>query len=199
MRGSISASPRATHRTASTRSSGGTSLRRKPLAPARTAANRYSSRSKVVRMSTLAPVGVDEPPGCFDAVHARHAHVHEHDIGLGAARPRSMASMPSPASPTTSKSSSLSRIRRKPGPDESLVVDDDDPDAFASHGPGPSDKHGVDQRDAGVDPPAGTRACGVRPSPSRRPPRPAPACRAARDGHRHGRPTACPGRRRRRR
>ena len=52
MRGETTASPRATVRMAATSSAGGTSLRRKPLAPARSALKAYSSRSKVVSIST---------------------------------------------------------------------------------------------------------------------------------------------------
>ena len=50
--GESMASPRAITRTASTSCWGGTSLSRKPLAPARSASMTYSSRSNVVRMST---------------------------------------------------------------------------------------------------------------------------------------------------
>ena len=50
--GASSASPAATVRTAATSSSAGACLRRNPLAPARRAPNRYSSRSNVVRTTT---------------------------------------------------------------------------------------------------------------------------------------------------
>ena len=52
IRGDTTASPRATVRMAAVSSEGGTSLSRNPLAPARSALKAYSSRSKVVRMST---------------------------------------------------------------------------------------------------------------------------------------------------
>src|SRR5580692_1861488 len=51
--GATTASPECTALIANSSSSGGTSLSRKPLAPAFSAANAYSSRSKVVSMSTL--------------------------------------------------------------------------------------------------------------------------------------------------
>src|SRR5664280_2077362 len=50
--GATTASPAATARMAESRSGGPTSLSRKPLAPARKPAMTYSSKSKVVRMST---------------------------------------------------------------------------------------------------------------------------------------------------
>ena len=69
MRGDTTASPRATVRMAATSSAGGTSLRRNPLAPARSALKAYSSRSKVVRMSTRV-----SSPGA-EAVMARVASI----------------------------------------------------------------------------------------------------------------------------
>ena len=82
--GASRASPAATTRTAWTRSSRRTSLSRKPLAPARSASNTYSSRSNVVRMTTLTgscDVGPANAAGGLDAVAAGHADVHEHDVG----------------------------------------------------------------------------------------------------------------------
>src|SRR5215469_1341238 len=55
MLGASSASPAATTRMAVSKSAGSVSLSRNPLAPARSAANTYSSRSKVVRMITRTP------------------------------------------------------------------------------------------------------------------------------------------------
>ena len=60
---------------------GRASFRRKPLAPARMAANAYSSRSKVV--STMMRGGRSPPSrsaGRGDAVDPGHPHVHEHDV-----------------------------------------------------------------------------------------------------------------------
>jgi hypothetical protein len=59
--GASRASPLATTRIASTRSSGGTSLSRNPLAPARRADTTCSSRSKVMRISTRAGSPVSTP------------------------------------------------------------------------------------------------------------------------------------------
>ena len=82
-RGETTASPRATVRMAPTSSAGGTSLSRKPLAPARSALKAYSSRSNVVRMSTRVsiPAADDDGPRRLDAVEHRHAHVHQDDVG----------------------------------------------------------------------------------------------------------------------
>ena len=83
MRGDTTASPRATVRMAATSSAGGTSLRRKPLAPARSALKAYSSRSKVVRMSTrvVARRRRGDGPGGLNAVEDGHAHIHEDHVG----------------------------------------------------------------------------------------------------------------------
>ena len=60
----------------------GASLSRKPLAPARRAANTYSSRSKVVSTSTRGGSGHhSDLPRRLDPVHARHPHVHQDDVG----------------------------------------------------------------------------------------------------------------------
>ena len=64
MRGETTASPRATVRMAWASSCGGTSLRRNPLAPARSALKAYSSRSNVVRMSTW----LNEPEAVMERV-----------------------------------------------------------------------------------------------------------------------------------
>ena len=83
--GASSASPRATTRIASTSSGGRTSLSRKPLAPARSAAKTYSSTSWVVRMMIrAAAAGGDDPPSRLDPVDDRHADVHQHDVGPSA-------------------------------------------------------------------------------------------------------------------
>ena len=86
--GATTASPRCTVRIASSRSSGRASLSRKPLAPARSAAKAYSSRSKVVSTTTRAPAdrGGHEPPGRLHPVQSRHPNVHQHHVGGGARR-----------------------------------------------------------------------------------------------------------------
>lgn len=58
--GESMASPSATTRTAATGSSGVASFRRKPLAPALSAENTYSSASKVVSMMTRGCSSPDE-------------------------------------------------------------------------------------------------------------------------------------------
>ena len=84
--GASSALPAAAARTAAIRSARGESLSRKPLAPARSASYTYSSRSKVVSMTTLGGVrsarAAGEPPGGLEPVHARHADVHQHHVGV---------------------------------------------------------------------------------------------------------------------
>jgi hypothetical protein len=67
-------------------SAGGVSFSRKPLAPARSAPNTYSSSPNVVSTitfggagrTTIRPVGVD-------AVHLGHPDVHQHHVGPAAA------------------------------------------------------------------------------------------------------------------
>jgi hypothetical protein len=114
--GARRASPAATTLMASTRSSGGTSLSRKPLAPARSADSTYSSRSKVVRISTRTGSWTPSPasrrvasipsmPGMRTSIRTTSARTWP------ASR---TASAPSAASPTTSRSGSASRIIRNP-------------------------------------------------------------------------------------
>ena len=102
--------------TAAIRSSGGASLSRKPLAPARSASNTYSSRSKVVRTRTARPAPrarrsarVASRPSI-----AGHPDVHHHHVAAAAARASATAAAPSPASPTTSMAGSTSKILRRP-------------------------------------------------------------------------------------
>jgi hypothetical protein len=59
--GDSSASPVATTRTARTSSAGSVCLTRKPLAPARSASNTYSSSSNVVRITTRTPASRPSP------------------------------------------------------------------------------------------------------------------------------------------
>ena len=83
-RGASAASPACTVRIAAVSSPGRTSFRRKPLAPARIAANAYSSRSKVVSTMTRGASGpAVTSAGGGDAVDTRHAHVHEHHVDGG--------------------------------------------------------------------------------------------------------------------
>ena len=93
--GSSRPSPRAIVCTAAISSSGTASLRRKPLAPARSAPKTYSSRSNVV--STRTRGGSAKPgdlAGGVDAVEDRHPDVHHHDV-----RANRRASSPRPGRP----------------------------------------------------------------------------------------------------
>ena len=113
--GASSASPAATTRTASTSCSGGAFLSRKPLAPACSASKTYSSRSKVVRMTTrLASSGLSvicrvacspSPPGIWMSISTTSGRRR---------RVAATACSPLAASPTTSMSGSDSRIMRNP-------------------------------------------------------------------------------------
>src|SRR5215207_920505 len=114
--GDSNASPAATTRTASRRSSGSTSLSRKPLAPACNASNTYSSRSKVVSMITRTSAS-------FRSEAIRRVASRPSTSGMRmsirtmsgwSARARSTASAPVEASPTTSMSSARSSSIRKP-------------------------------------------------------------------------------------
>ena len=88
--GDSSASPATTARTARSSSAGSVSLTRKPLAPARIASNTYSSRSNVVRITTLTSArrsSLGDAPGGVEPVGAGHADVHQHDVGAQLERP----------------------------------------------------------------------------------------------------------------
>ena len=115
--GASSASPAATTRTASTSSSGGAFLSRKPLAPARSASKTYSSRSKVVRIDdpargspascTIRRVASSPSmPGIWMSISTTSGRSRRVTVDglLAVARPRRRPSM----------SSSVSRIMRNP-------------------------------------------------------------------------------------
>src|SRR5918996_1308362 len=114
--GASRASPAATTWMASTRSSGGTSLSRKPLAPARRAESTYSSRSKVVRISTR--TGSWTPPPArrrVASIPSMPGMRMSSSTTSARTWPASRtASAPSAASPTTSRPGSASRIIRNP-------------------------------------------------------------------------------------
>ena len=111
--GASSASPAATTRMAVSRSAGSVSLSRKPLAPARSAAKTYSSRSKVVRMrartSVLAVIrlvaSMPSMTGMRTSIRMTSGLVR---------RAASTASAPLPASPTTVKPGVAAMIPQKP-------------------------------------------------------------------------------------
>ena len=115
--GARSASPAATRRIAATKSAGGTSLSRNPLAPARSASTTYSSASKVVRIRTrdrVVRARPRQPAGRLDAVHDRHPDVHHDDVRTQPAGRLDAPRDRRAASPTTSMSGSSARIIRKP-------------------------------------------------------------------------------------
>ena len=108
--GASSASPWATTRIALSSSSRGRFFKVKPLAPARNASKTYSSRSKVVRMSTRGVfalslevirrvASIPSIPDMRTSITTTSGDRRETS---------STASRPSAASPTTSKSSSSS-------------------------------------------------------------------------------------------
>jgi hypothetical protein len=116
MDGASSASPAATTRMAARRSAGGVSFRRNPLAPARRAANTYSSRSKVVRITTFTGSTASGPARRRVASMPSQRGMRT-SISTTSARSRratATASSPSPASPTTSRSDWASTIMAKP-------------------------------------------------------------------------------------
>jgi hypothetical protein len=112
--GASTESPPATVRMAVSRSAGGASLRRNPLAPALSPAKTYWSRSKVVRMRTLlagpaativAVAWIPSMPGIRTSMST-----------TSGCRADAMLTpdVPFAASPTTSISGSASRIIRNP-------------------------------------------------------------------------------------
>lgn len=111
--GASSESPAATTRTACTRSSRRTSLRRKPLAPACSASYTYASESKVVSMTVRQAVR---------ALISRQApmpsrtgiRMSSRATSGSSRRTASTACAPSPASATTSMSGWASRIIANP-------------------------------------------------------------------------------------
>ena len=113
IRGETTASPLATVRIASISSAGRVSLSKNPLAPARSPPKAYSSRSKVVKMSTLvsrvrvisAVASIPLTPGIRISISTTS--------GLSALA-WVIAAAPSAASPTTSISASASSTIRKP-------------------------------------------------------------------------------------
>ncbi len=111
--GASSASPPATTRMAVSKSSGRVSLSRKPLAPARSAAKTYSSRSKVVKMSARTSVlAVIRRVASMPSITGIRTSI-KMTSGL-ACRAASTASTPLPASPTTANPGVAAMIPQKP-------------------------------------------------------------------------------------
>ena len=177
MDGASSASPQRTSRTAATRCSGETSLSRKPLAPADSAAYTYWSRSNVVSMMIRISAGPvrEDPPGRLQAVHLRHPDVHQHDVRPVLERGRDR--LPAVRRLGHHRDARRAQDQPEPAADQRLVVRDDHPGArlvaaltAASPGIGPS---GTGQPRSPACPPADPPA-GSSPAPaSRRRARPA--------------------------
>ncbi|CAM5628218.1 hypothetical protein SGRIM128S_01002 [Streptomyces griseomycini] len=82
--GATTASPLCTARIAASSSPGGTSLSMKPDAPAFSPEKAYSSRSKVVRISTFGgSVSAQIAAGRLHPVELGHADVHQHHVDGG--------------------------------------------------------------------------------------------------------------------
>ena len=131
-------------------------MRRKPLAPAWSASKTYSSRSKVVRISTRGGLAAarDDAPRRLEPVHRRHPDVHQHDVGPAA----------------THGLDRLRAVRRlgddaqvglgledhpEAGAHERLVVGDEDVDAHA--GDRHSERQPREQREPVARPPGAIR------------------------------------------
>ena len=183
MRGETTASPPATVLMAATSSAGGTSLRRKPLAPARSALKAYSSRSKVVRMSTrvlAAGVRRRDGPGGLNPVEDGHAHIHEdhvgpveldeaHGVRPVAPPPRRSRVLPRPRGSCGSPCAAApGRPPAPPGPScrrGGLAVAQQGLDLPAAAGPGPGGE-GPAERGWPVRPCPPSRGRPVRPRPA---------------------------------
>ncbi len=182
--GASNDSPAATARMPSTSSSGRTSLRRNPLAPARSASTTYSSMSNVVSMRTRdrqpgsarmrRVASIPSTPGIRTSMSTMSGRVDATSV---------TASAPSSASPTTSRSGSVSRIIRRPRRTSawsSAMRTASRPTSFTTAPPSAAPRRARTRRRR-VAPPAATR----------RRPRCARACRRARSRrqrrHRHRR------------
>ena len=112
--GASRALPAAAARTAAIRSARGESLSRNPLAPARSASYTYSSRSKVVSMTTF---GAGALPVSSRVASSPSIPGIRMSISTTSGRqPTAAASAASPlaASPTTVMSSAVSRMTQNP-------------------------------------------------------------------------------------
>ncbi len=134
MLGASRASPPATTRIAVIRSAGRVSLSRNPLAPARSAPNTYSSRSKVVRMITRTPASDSGADVIWRVASMPSSIGIRTSISMTsgrAARATATASAPLAASPTTVEPFGGGDDPAEPDPDEGLIVGDGDRDRHA--------------------------------------------------------------------
>ena len=188
--GASSALPAATVRTAATSSSAGACLSRKPLAPARRASNRYSSRSNVVTMTTRASgvaatirrvASSPSIPGIWTSISTTSG-VRQ--------RTSSTAAAPSAASPTTSMSGSASRISRSP---ERTIAWSSARTTRITRSL-PSSPALTGSRASTRKPPSSVGPASTRPAEHRRPLAHADEARARIRGRRRGRRRHAPGR-----
>ena len=177
--GDRSASPLATTRTARTSSAGSVCLTRKPLAPARSASNTYSSSSKVVRMTTRTPVSRPSPAiSCVACSPSRPGIRMSISTTSGvSSRTSRTAAAPSAAWPTTSmpswassRAANPARTRAWSSASSTRIIAAPAALFPAAGGPGPRTPH-----------PARARRSAARPGPRR-----ARSCRESR-GPRHWR------------
>ena len=98
MLGATTASPACTDRIALTRSAGGTSFSRNPEAPAFNAAKAYSSRSNVVRISTLGLSAAAQMSRVASTPSITGIRTSISTTSTAIVRAASTASAPSPAS-----------------------------------------------------------------------------------------------------
>jgi hypothetical protein len=112
--GATTESPWCTLRMAYRSSSGGADLSRKPLAPARSAANAYSSRSKVVRMRTRGRSAAWQISRVAATPSIPGIRTSMTITSAGTLRASRTAAAPSAASPTTARSGWLPSTMAKP-------------------------------------------------------------------------------------
>ncbi len=193
--GESSASPACTARTARPISSGSAPLPMNPLAPARNAATRYSSSSKVVRMRTRVWASAGSPQMAAVATMPSITGIRMSiSTTSGCSDLASVTAwLPSAASPTTvmpasCPSSSRSAVRMSAWSSTMSTeviadgpIDGRLPDAAGRRVGGSAGSAGrPGRRRAAASPPFDSRPAWVRPPPCRGPRRPALGCRAGR-------------------
>jgi hypothetical protein len=112
--GASMALPAAAARTAAMRSARGESLSRNPLAPARSASYTYSSRSKVVSMTTLGVCGPLVSSRVASSPSMPGMRMSMSTTSGWCAAADATAAAPSAASPTTVMPSAASRMTQNP-------------------------------------------------------------------------------------
>jgi hypothetical protein len=112
--GATTESPLCTLRMAYSSSSGGTDFSRNPLAPARSAANAYSSRSNVVRMSTRGRSAAWQISRVAATPSRPGIRTSMTITSAGTSRASRIAAAPSAASPATVRSGWLPSTMANP-------------------------------------------------------------------------------------